>query len=273
MPRQTIAITGGTLNEAKALPEWVAKHAWVDEILIFDSGSTDGTVEIAKKLGCRVFQKDHGGNHNERLKFILQQLKTDWVWLGDPDEFITDGLKKEVREMLEQGTPHDGFTHPRINFFMGHPLYSKSLSSQAMKIVKVSAVEVTGRGYHDEIRVAGTTGHFSGEVHHFPNPSIHWMVAKQNYVSEFEIGLLFEKYGILTQRKFAWLLLTKPLKTLFKNFIKKKGYKDGIYGFVLSMIRWSQDVLVICKYWEKYIEKNPNILSKEDLPDPWRGRK
>ena len=92
-------------------------------------------------------------------------------------------------------------------------------------------------------------------------------------MSEFDSKEYFNKFGVLSEKKFKWLLLTRPLKIFWKCYFKKKGYKDGFYGFIYAALIWACDVIRICKYAERYIIKNPNILPIDKLPDPWECRK
>jgi len=83
----------------------------------------------------------------------------------------------------------------------------------------------------------------------------------------------YQRYGILSPRKFKWLLLTKPFKNFWKCYIKKKGYKDGLNGFIYAAVIWAFDVIRICKYGERYIQKNPYVLAENMMPNPWECRK
>ncbi len=254
------------------MPEFLQRHAWADEIVVMDSGSTDGTLDICRQAGCRIISRDHQGNHNERFRHVMAQVPCDWVFLVDPDEFITDGLKAEVLAVLEQGTPRSAFKNKRINFFMSHALRAKAFNDDTLKFFRRDKVDFSGTGYHEEIKVNGSVGQFKGEVHHFPHTHIHWMIAKHNYISEFDKAGYLKTQGVLSNGKFMWFVLVKPFKTFIKTYIKKGGYKDGVYGFTFALITWAQDVLKICKYWEEYIEKNPKVLKKDRIPDPWRQR-
>ncbi|MFA5351611.1 MAG: hypothetical protein WC357_09860, partial [Candidatus Omnitrophota bacterium] len=134
-------------------------------------------------------------------------------------------------------------------------------------------IEFKGDAYHEKPFVNGQIGRLKGSVHHYPSPNIYWMLQKLNYISEFDLNEYYNKFGVLTERKFKWLLLTKPFKNFWKGYIKKKGYKDGLHGFIYAALIWAEDVIRICKYGEKFIVKNPNLLPQDKLPDPWECRK
>jgi len=273
MARETITILAGTLNEAGHLPGFLKKHAWVDEIVILDSGSTDGSVDICRQAGCRVIPRDHKGNHNERICYALSQLKTDWVFLIDPDEYITDSLREEIFVILEKGTVHAAFRNVRLNYFMGKPLHYGGVSGEQLKFFRRDKAGMVGRGYHEEIQVNGTIGRLKGEVYHFPFDNIHWMVAKFNYMSELDKDRYFEKFKVMSEKTFFWFVIVSPLKIFLKTMLKKQGYRDGVPGLVFALMSWVYNVLKICKYWEAYMVCNPDVIKKENVPDPWRTRR
>lgn len=263
------------LNEAEALDKFLKHHSWADEIIILDSGSKDGTEDVCRRYGRKFLKAPPlDGNHNKRTAWGINQVKSDWVFLIDPDEFITAELKSEIDKILEDNSSDFlGFEIRRTNFFMDKPLRHGGWSGYSLKLFKREAVSFVGDSYHEKPIINGKIGRLNGAVLHYPNPNIHWILQKFNYISEFDMKEYYERHGILTPRKFRWLLLKKPLKNFWKCYVKKKGYKDGLYGFIYAALIWAFDVIRICKYGERFIVKNPNVLAADKLPDPWECRK
>lgn len=271
---EKICLIVGTKNEAGVLPKFFEYHAWVDEILVMDSFSIDDTPKICQKYGRRYFQAQLAGNANLRHNLALKQCSSKWVFLIDPDEFISEELKQEILLFLSSAdNKYVAYEFPRVNYFINKPLCYGGWSGYALKIFRKDCVEFRGDSYHEKPIVKGRIGRLKGEVLHYPNPNIHWIVEKFNYISEFDLNEYSNRYGALSPRKFKWLLLTKPLKNFWKCYIKKQGYKDGLHGFIYAALIWAQDVIRICKYGERFIVKNPNLLPKDKLPDPWECRK
>jgi glycosyltransferase involved in cell wall biosynthesis len=111
-----------TYNEATNLPTCLVSLQPLNaEIFIVDSGSTDGTVDIAKKAGCQVFQHPWE-NYANQLNWALQNLPitTPWVMRLDADEHLTSELVWELKETLPQ-VPEEvtGYQVKRRVFFMG----------------------------------------------------------------------------------------------------------------------------------------------------------
>jgi glycosyltransferase involved in cell wall biosynthesis len=263
------------LNEAVALNRFFNYHSWVDEIIILDSGSKDETEAVCSHYGRKFLKAPPlDGNHNKRSSWGINQAKSDWIFLVDPDEFITPELKAEIDNLLlSDEDAYQAFEVKRVNFFMDKPLRYGGWSGYSLKLFNRKAVSFAGDSYHEKPIIDGKIGRLKGEVLHYPNPNIHWVMQKFNYISEFDLSEYSNRYGVLTPGKFKWLLLTKPLKNFWKCYIKKQGYKDGLHGFIYAALIWAQDVIRICKYGEKFIIKNPNLLPQDKLPDPWECRK
>jgi glycosyltransferase involved in cell wall biosynthesis len=271
---ETITLITNTKNESKVLPEFFKHHAWVNEILVMDSFSTDTTIDVCKKYGHSFYQAELAGNANIRNNLAVSLFKSDWAFFIDPDEFVSDELKQQIQEFLSVAdNEYAAYEFPRINFFIDRPLRHGGWSGNALRIFRKNSVEFKGDAYHDHPIVRGKIGRLSGVIYHYPNPNIYWIIQKFNYISEFDSKKYYNKFGVLPERKFKWLLLTKPLKNFWKGYIKKKGYKDGLYGFIYAVLIWAFDVIRICKYGERYIIKNPNMLAAEKLTDPWECRK
>ena len=268
--RETICLIANSKNEAKALPRFLQHHAWADDILVLDSLSTDATPEICRHYGRRVHQAERGGNVNPRLMSAVSLCASDWLLLIDPDEFISEGLKQEILSLLSSpDARYAAYEFPRVNYFMEKPLSHGGWSGHALKMFRTRCVRFDGNEYHEKPVVNGRIGRLTGDVRHYPNPNIHWILQKFNYISEFDLQEYRNKFGEISERRFRWLLFTKPLKNFWKCYVKKRGYRDGLHGLVYAALIWACDVIRICKYGERYVLKNPNTRPADELPDPW----
>jgi glycosyltransferase involved in cell wall biosynthesis len=272
--RETICLIAGSKNEALALPRFFEHHAWVDEILVMDSSSTDNTQEICHKFNRTYHRAELNGNANTRHNLALTLCKSDWICLIDPDEYISGELQQEILSFLKlKDNTYSAYEFPRINYFMDRPLYHGGRSGYSLKIFRKDCVKFIGNAYHENAFVNGKTGKLKGRVDHYPSPNIHWIIQKLNYISEFDLETYHNKFGVLTEKQFKMMVLRRPLKNFWKCYIKKKGFKDGLHGFIYAALCFAFDVIRICKYGEKYLIKNPNITSANKLPDPWECRK
>lgn len=111
-----------TKNEVANLPNCLASLQPLNaEIFIVDSGSTDGTVEIAQQFGCQVFQHPFE-NQAKQLNWALENLPitTPWLMRLDADERLTPELAEELKRILPATTKDiSGYQVKRRVFFMG----------------------------------------------------------------------------------------------------------------------------------------------------------
>ena len=272
--RETICLIAGSKNEASALPKFFDQHCWVDEILVMDSFSTDNTQEICRKFNRTYHQAELSGNANTRHNLALTLCRSDWIFLIDPDEYVSEELKQEILSFLTlKDNIYSAYEFPRVNYFMDKPLYHGGWSGNSLKIFRKDHVKFIGNAYHENAFVNGKIGKLKGRVDHYPAQNIHWIVEKLNYISEFDLESYYNKFGVLSEKQFKRLILSKPIKIFWKCYIRKKGFKDGLHGFIYAALYFALDVIRICKYGEKYLIKNPDVTPKDKLPDPWECRK
>ena len=106
-----------TKDEAHNVVDCVESVSWCDEVVVFDSFSTDATVALAKQAGARVIQnpfQNFAQQHND----ALDAVEGDWVFSVDADERATPELGQEVRRVIEQEDVN-GWWVPRRNFLFG----------------------------------------------------------------------------------------------------------------------------------------------------------
>jgi glycosyltransferase involved in cell wall biosynthesis len=111
-PRLTAIVT--TLNESVNIRECLESLAFVDEILLVDSFSTDATVEIARSFpGVQVVQREYFGSAAQK-NWAMDQVTTPWLLIVDADERIPEALAREIVRTLERGRTGPLF-HPARN--------------------------------------------------------------------------------------------------------------------------------------------------------------
>src|SRR5687767_5970579 len=88
------------------------------EIIVADNGSTDGTLAIARRLGCRIIEREFIGYANFK-NWAIPQAEHEWVLILDADERMTPELADEIRELLARGPQCDAYRLRRDNVFLG----------------------------------------------------------------------------------------------------------------------------------------------------------
>src|SRR3990167_4395981 len=117
--RKTLSVGLAGFKEEKNLAACLESCKDIaDEIVIVDGTSTDKTVEIAKKFGARVKVTTNKPNFHINKQMAIDMAKSDWILQMDADEHVSDEMKKEIRDILENDAKeYNGYWMPRKNWF------------------------------------------------------------------------------------------------------------------------------------------------------------
>jgi len=105
-------------NEEAKLQAALESVAWADEILVVDSGSTDGTVELAERFGARVVQIPFEGFGKLR-NCAVEACTHEWIFSLDADERCTEEVRDEIKSITTDPEALDVYFVPRRNYFFG----------------------------------------------------------------------------------------------------------------------------------------------------------
>ena len=119
MTDQKISVVVNTINEGKDITRALRSVTWVDEIVVCDMGSTDGTVKIAKNLGARIIIHPFVNYVEPARNFAISKALGEWILILDPDEEIPNSLAEKLREMVDQPKSWDFVEIPRKNIIFG----------------------------------------------------------------------------------------------------------------------------------------------------------
>lgn len=232
-------------NEEKNITDCLESVRWAEEIIVVDSESTDRTVEISKKFTNKVFIHKWEGFAGQR-RFSLSQATNDWVLSIDADERVSPELKEEIIKTINSNSEVDAFYIPRRNYFLDKVITTCFwYPDYQLRLFKRNKANVADKKVHEGFYVEGPTGKLSGDIIHFTHQSIHETFAKvNNYTS------LNAEERIHGKKIKALNFVLNPLAAFLNHFISRKGYKDGIYGLMVSLIHSITNMLTYMKIWE-----------------------
>jgi len=258
------------LNEEINLPGCLESVAWSDDIVVFDSYSTDRTVEIAEAAGAKVVQRkfdNYAAQRNAALNDI--EYKYDWVLMVDADERWDESLYKEMTEAINSDTNNEIsiYHFQRKDMFMGKWL-KRSLASSTWsgRLVRLGDISVE-REINEEYHAKGKKGYLKGTFIHYPfNKGIAFWLERHNRYSTMEAkALIQEVRGQLrikdlfsgdptTRRKFlkqfAFRMPFRPLLVFCYLYFVRMGFLDGIPGFTYCRLRAIYEYMIDLKVKE-----------------------
>jgi glycosyltransferase involved in cell wall biosynthesis len=219
-------------NEIEKISDCINSVQWADEIIVADSFSSDGTTEIAEKLGAKVIQIPFEGYGNLRNK-ALSYCKGEWILSLDSDERCTKDVQNEILNIIKSPS-HDIYKVPRKNFFMGKWIkhsgwYPNYRQPQLFKNGKMAySSDAVHEGYisHSKKQI-GTLKHSIWQI---PFKNMEEVINKTNRYSSLGVSKLSKKEISSSYLK-AFL---HGLWSFFKHYILKLGFLDGGPGFVIA---------------------------------------
>jgi glycosyltransferase involved in cell wall biosynthesis len=280
--RASISVLIPVKNEADNLAACLASVAFCDEIVVVDSGSTDGTRAIAAQAGVTVVDFQWNGEFPKKKNWALANVpwKHEWVFIIDADERATPDLATELTALANAPATAAGYYVNRrfwfIDGWLNHCGYYPSWNMRFFRhrlgrYEKPADTADTGSGdneVHEHVVLEGTSGRLKGELEHYAFPTIAIWVEKHNRYSNWEARLQLEA---LTQshvtridpglarkrrlRRLAWRLPFRPALRFFYHYIWRAGFLDGYRGFVFCRLMAWYEFLCATKAAELRREK------------------
>ena len=204
---------------------------FANEIIVVDSGSTDKTVEIAQSCGAKVFKRTFD-SFSKQKNYALSLACNEWVLHLDADEVLSEELKKEIKQTLEN-TQYDGFVLTRTNFFLGRKMNHSGMAKEPrLRLAKKSLSKYCGGIIHEELKVEGKIGKLKNVFYHYTCTDLDKYFEKfDSYttlgaIKMYENGKKFHITDIVFRPPFEFI----------KRYILKAGFCDGIEGFVWAVL-------------------------------------
>lgn len=262
-----LSVVISTWNEEENLPRVVASiKSIADEIVVVDTESTDRTVEIAKKLGCKVYTHKNTGIVEPVRNFSITKARGDWILLLDADEEVPPTLAKKIQEIIKT-SEKDYYRIPRKSIIFGKwiksshwwPDYVYRLFKKGSVVWKDtihSIPEANGVGEDLLPREEMSIYH-----HHYV--SIKQYVTRMDRYTDFQL-----KSKINSGYAFVWQdLLVAPINEFINQYFARAGYSQGVHGLALSLLQAFSELILYLKLWEhsQFIESDLDASEVKEI--------
>jgi len=246
-----------TKNEAANLPLALPpriKH--FDDIIVVDSDSTDGTIQIAKSVGARVENFKWNGQYPKKKQWCLDHIKTkhDWILMIDADEIVTD---KFIHELYHLDFSHDGYFIKSDMVWCGRHLKFGQKNNKLCLHKKscfhypvIDDLDIQGgwevEGHYQPIPINDivTIGQIKSPIIHHDRKD-NWQMRHDNYVmweaemtkrEAFPSDPIIWREMVKTQLRSSYL---RPITLFLYSYIFKLGFLDGFAGFDYARKRFN----------------------------------
>ena len=228
--RPTITAAIIALDEAENLGELLPRLDWVDEIVVVDGGSADGTVAAARSHGCRVVRRRFDTFARQR-NHALDAATGEWVLLIDADERPTPRLVAEIRRRTASAREAAFRVPIRSSIFGRRFRASGTQDDRPIRLVRRGAARWAG-DVHERLFVTGRVGRLQGWLDHETIPDLHTFLVKVHRYTMLEARARVEA-GRAPRRRDAWWA---PAREVFRRLVWKRGYVDGPEGWAFCLL-------------------------------------
>ena len=229
-----ISVPVVTFNEERNLGRCLASvRDWVDEIVVVDSGSRDGTKAIAGRFDARFEHQDWLG-YRDQKNVALRHCNRPWVLALDADEEVSDELRGSIFRFFAPGGAHEAMAGASCNrrtwFIDRWILHGDWYPDRKLRLFRRESGVWAGSPEHDFIELQGRSTHLQGDLLHHSFPDMNSFVGKINGFSDVYLERM-----IADGRR--WSLAAnvfRPWWRFFRGYILRRGFVDGFPGLWIA---------------------------------------
>lgn len=221
-----------TRNEALNIRACLESVAWADEIIVVDSGSTDGTVAICREFTPHVHVHNDWPGFGAQKNRALGYASRDWVLSLDADERVTPELHREIEKVMGDVNAAIAYRIPRLSNYCGRFMHHSGwYPDRIVRLFKRNAAHFSDDLVHERLLVEGQIGQLDGELLHYAFADAEEVLQKINHYSSAGAAML-QRRGRRTTLPGTVL---RGLWSFIRTYILRAGFLDGREGFMLAV--------------------------------------
>lgn len=244
-------------NEESILGKSLSSVRWADEIVIVDSYSTDGTLEVARQYTERIVQHAWQG-YGRQKNLALTYASCPWILSLDADEVVTKELEKEIRALLTQGPECTGYRIPRMTCYLGTLLRHTWYPDYKLRLFQKDCVIWGEEGVHESVRLEGSQGQLKNPLIHYSFPTISDHIRTlQRYTT------LGAEERMNAGKAFSLVrMFVSPLAMFWKQYVMKRGFLDGLPGLIACVLSGVHEFVKYAKLYELQMRDRKKIVAQ-----------
>ena len=241
-----------TRDEEASLAACLDAVPFADEYVIVDDGSTDSTLEIARRYTDRIFSRtlDRFGRQKQ---FAIEQASGDWILVLDADELVTPELADEIRTVLERDDPEiDGYKLRRLTWLFGQRVdYSGWYKCSHLRLFRRDMAHYVDRRVHEfpvlkrPSRVGALAAHL--EHHTYEDEAV--FRAKLERYTRLAAEDWFDGGRRVNWLSALWWVGVVPLAAFVREYVVQGGWRGGATGWRIAGMSMEADYLTAQRLW------------------------
>ena len=250
-PLVSLSVIVITKNEAHHVEACLQSVFFADQVVVLDSGSTDDTVSIAKKMGAEFSQSSGWPGFGIQKNRVLSLARCDWVLSIDADERLSPDLQAEIRSTLID-PQFNVYTFPRLSSYCGQNMrHSGWYPDRVTRLFKRGTATFSDDLVHEKVMTSQLVGHLNEHLLHRSFTNLEAVLDKVNRYSTAGAQSLFKQGKKASLGK----ALGHGLWAFFRTYILRRGFLDGRMGLVLAISNAEGTYYRYLKLW---------LLSRKD---------
>ncbi|WP_342050654.1 MULTISPECIES: glycosyltransferase family 2 protein [unclassified Cupriavidus] len=234
-----------TKNEAHNIAECLASVSWCDRAIIVDSGSTDGTVEIARSLGADVYQTDTWPGFGPQKNLALSKVQTEWVLSIDADERVTPELRDEILAAIESGSA-DAYEMPRLSRFCGRFIrHGGWYPDYLTRVFRVGKARFTDDLVHENVVADQPVARLRTPLLHYTYDDFSQVLRKIDQYSTLGAQQAFRRGKTATVAS----ALGHGVWAFLRTWVFRRGFLDGAQGLGVALMNGQASYYKYVKLW------------------------
>lgn len=241
----TLSVVVLAKNEEKNIGNCLKSLTFCDEMIVIDDNSQDETINIAKQFKAKIFTHSLDNNFANQRNFGLQKAQSEWVLFLDADEIVSDTLAAEILDLKSKTPDVDGFYVRRIDSIWGRKLnYGETGNIKFLRLAKKDAGRWQGK-VHEKWEIDGKVGQLNNPIIHYPHQNVAQFLIDINFYT----SLRAQELNSRKVNVHWWSIIFYPKLKFFVNYFLKRGFLDGIPGFIVATFMSFHSFLVRGKLW------------------------
>jgi (heptosyl)LPS beta-1,4-glucosyltransferase len=236
-------------DEADCIADCLRSLDFCDEIVVVDSGSTDGTQDIVRSFPTRLVERPFE-SWNDQKEFGRQEVSSEWVLNIDADEIVSPELRAELLALVRESndTTVAGARMPfRTHFKRRWIRTCGYYPDYHTRFVRKERAHWDVNAVHDRVVVDGKIQQLTGHMEHYSFESIDDFVQKScRYSNAFAV-----RAHAIGRRSGLASMLVRPVFRFVKSYIFQRGFTQGNLGFLISMLQAYEVFQKYSRLWER----------------------
>lgn len=202
-----------------------------DEIVVVDGGSTDGTVEIARGNGCKIFERPFT-NHADQKNYAASMAANDWIFLLDADEELSEDLKRSVQTWKKTKPQFTVYEMARLTWYLGAWIHHSRWYPDWQKRIYDRTKASFAGAIHSALQFEGEAGRLKGDLLHY---TIRNFAEHEAKVEKYTMTVAQEMFDHGRRSWRAALWVATPW-AWFRHFFLAAGFLDGYRGALIAQL-------------------------------------